>query len=95
MTCGIYSTFELQQQLNNYVFMEMCVCVCVTLTKIFRTSGSDILVFPNFWMLNAAIFMLAVKKRGGGGEPSEGVCLNMPPHVRYSTIKDLNYYTLV
>lgn len=35
--------------------------VCVTLTRIFRTSGSDTLVLPNFWMLKDAIFMVAAE----------------------------------
>lgn len=39
-----------------------CVCVCVTLTRIFRTSGSDTLFFPNFWMLKDATFMVAAEE---------------------------------
>lgn len=37
----------------------------VTSTKVFSTSGSDSLFFPNLWMLNAAIFMATVKKQEG------------------------------
>lgn len=35
------------------------VCVCVTFTRISNTSGDATLLLPNFWILNAAIFMLA------------------------------------
>lgn len=50
---------------------SVCLCVCVTLTRIFRTSGSDTLFFPNFWMLKDATFMVAAeenKKRQKGKE---------------------------
>lgn len=35
------------------------VRLCVTLTRMFNTSGSATLFFPNFWILNDAIFMVA------------------------------------
>lgn len=66
-----------RSSLNHHVFIFDPVCCTrvlrmkgsvlwgVTLTRVLRTSGSDSLFFPNFWMLKAAIFMVTVKKKEG------------------------------
>lgn len=62
-----------------------CALVCVTLTRIFRTSGSDTLFFPNFWMLKDAIFMVAAVEQWGRKTTLSVShvcsCLNMRSHV--------------
>lgn len=63
------------------------VRLCVTLTRMFNTSGSATLFFPNFWILNDAIFMVAAGRektaRRHHWHVSLSVRANMHRHVWY------------